>query len=327
MESVIRNPAEGIYPAGPDYAHAIELRGARRLLLVSGTMGLDPGGAPGATLREQLELAWSNLRTILASAAMTVDDVVRVTSYLRDAAYAEENARARVAALGGRVVPTTAVVVATLEPGWLVELEIWAADEPSPRVHADRLRGGDGRHRLEDVAQVDHQRAVGGPRGGAVAARHRLQVGAHARNAVGVGGAHRAPARPSMPIHASRKPGSQWATAPARPIVRAMLRVSATACSRPASTSPRSAVSATRRAASRRGLSRPLSRARRTSAHASSIAWSSSRVRSTQCPGSGASRHSRSSGTCRRGARRAGRRGRRSGARRRGRAAAARPRR
>ena len=43
--------------------------------------------------------------------------------------------------------------------------------------------------------------------------------------------------------------GSQSATAPARPIVRAMLRVSATACSRPTSTSPRSRVSWMRRAA------------------------------------------------------------------------------
>jgi enamine deaminase RidA (YjgF/YER057c/UK114 family) len=90
-------------------------------------MGLDPGGAAGASLTEQLELIWSNLRAILGSAGMTVDNVVRVTSYLRDAAYAERNAAARVAALGGRALPTTAIVVGTLEPDWLVEVEIVAA--------------------------------------------------------------------------------------------------------------------------------------------------------------------------------------------------------
>lgn len=58
---------------------------------------------------------------------MTLDDVVRVTSYLRDAAYAEANAQARTAALGVRLVPTTAIVVETLAPDWLVELEIVAA--------------------------------------------------------------------------------------------------------------------------------------------------------------------------------------------------------
>ena len=38
-------------------------------------------------------LVWDNLRAILAEHELTVDHVVRVTSYLRDAAYAEANAR------------------------------------------------------------------------------------------------------------------------------------------------------------------------------------------------------------------------------------------
>ena len=59
---------------------------------------------------------------------MSVANIVRITSYLRDASYAEANQNARVAALGGRVVPTTALVVQTLSPDWLVELEIIAAD-------------------------------------------------------------------------------------------------------------------------------------------------------------------------------------------------------
>jgi enamine deaminase RidA (YjgF/YER057c/UK114 family) len=97
------------------------------LLFVAGTMGLDPHGAPGATLTEQLELAWSNIRTILASAGMTVDNIVRLTSYLRDASYADANGAARVRALGGRAVPTTAIVAETLVSDWLVEIEVIAA--------------------------------------------------------------------------------------------------------------------------------------------------------------------------------------------------------
>jgi enamine deaminase RidA (YjgF/YER057c/UK114 family) len=127
METVPHNPTEGIYPATGDYVHALEVRGASRLLFLSGTMGLDAAGRPPATLDEQLELVWSNIRTILASAELTVDNVVRLTSYLTDAAYAEANARARVEALGGRLVPTTAIVVETLDPGWLVEIEVIAA--------------------------------------------------------------------------------------------------------------------------------------------------------------------------------------------------------
>ena len=127
METVAHSPTEGVYPAVGDYIHALEVRGAGRLLFLAGTMGLRPDGVAGATLDEQLQLIWSNIRTILASAGMTVDDVVRVTSYLRDAAYADANAEARVRELGGRFVPTTAIVVETLVDDWLVEVEVVAA--------------------------------------------------------------------------------------------------------------------------------------------------------------------------------------------------------
>ncbi len=126
MKRIERNPTTGVYPATSDYIHALEVSAPQRVLYVSGTMGLDESGAPGKTLDEQLILVWSNIRAILASADMSVDNIVRVTSYLRDGAYADANAKARNAALGGRLVPTTAIVVQTLAEEWLVELEIVA---------------------------------------------------------------------------------------------------------------------------------------------------------------------------------------------------------
>lgn len=127
MEIVPHNPTRGVYSATDDYVHALEVRNAERLLFVAGTMGLDPFGTPGATLAEQLSLIWDNIRAILASADTTVDNIVRLTSYLRDASYAEANAEARVEALGGRTVPTTAIVAETLVSDWLVEIEVIAA--------------------------------------------------------------------------------------------------------------------------------------------------------------------------------------------------------
>jgi 2-iminobutanoate/2-iminopropanoate deaminase len=128
LETILHNPSGEIFATRGGYAHALEVRGARRLLFVAGTVGLDPDGVPGATLADQLELIWSNIRTILAAADMTTDNVVRVTSYLTDPADAGANAAARQAALGGRLVPTTAIVVRTLVSEWLVEIEVLAAD-------------------------------------------------------------------------------------------------------------------------------------------------------------------------------------------------------
>ncbi|WP_433324808.1 RidA family protein [Spirillospora sp. CA-294931] len=124
---VNHDPTDGVYPSTDDYVHAVEVQAPDRLVFVSGTMGLDPTGAPGTTLDEQLTLIWSNIRTILASAGMTLDNIVRLTSYLRDPSYAEANARARTQALGNRPVATTALIAQTLEPTWLVEIEAIAA--------------------------------------------------------------------------------------------------------------------------------------------------------------------------------------------------------
>jgi enamine deaminase RidA (YjgF/YER057c/UK114 family) len=126
MDTVIHNPTDGIYAATDDYVHALEVRNPARMLFVAGTMGLDADGVAGTSLERQLELVWSNLRTILASAGMTTDNIVRLTSYLRDPAYVEANGAARVKALGERRIPTTAIIVQTLADDWLIELEIIA---------------------------------------------------------------------------------------------------------------------------------------------------------------------------------------------------------
>jgi len=128
MKMVVRNPADGIYPATDDYVHAIEVQAPNRFLFVSGTMGFEVNGKPAAGLDAQLTAIWNNIRRILAEADMTVNNIVRLTSYLRDASYADANARARIAALGNRRVPTTAIIANTLDESWLVEIELIAAE-------------------------------------------------------------------------------------------------------------------------------------------------------------------------------------------------------
>ena len=79
-------------------------------------------------------MIWKNIQHILASAHMTARNIIRVTSYLTKAEFAAKNQEARLRALGDRRVPTTAIVVSTLDPNWLVEIEIIAAAW-QPRIH------------------------------------------------------------------------------------------------------------------------------------------------------------------------------------------------
>jgi 2-iminobutanoate/2-iminopropanoate deaminase len=127
MQTRVVNPSDGIYAATPDYVHAIEVTTPERLLFVSGTMGLHDDGEAPSTLDEQLVLIWRNIRRILAEAEMTVDNIMRLTSYLAAREHAQKNQDARVAVLGDRRIPTTAIVVTTLDPNWLIEIEVVAA--------------------------------------------------------------------------------------------------------------------------------------------------------------------------------------------------------
>ncbi len=116
-------PTGGIYQPTPDYIHGIEVIDPTRFVFIAGTMGLHIKGEPGESIEEQLVLIWGNIARILREANMAVDNIVRVTTYLADSIHADANGVARSQALGGRVIPTTAIVVETLSPGWLVEVE------------------------------------------------------------------------------------------------------------------------------------------------------------------------------------------------------------
>ncbi|MEO1539930.1 MAG: RidA family protein [Pseudomonadota bacterium] len=126
MKQRIINPSDGIFATTPDYVHALEVSSATRQLFVSGTVGVAADGSVPGTLEAQLDLVWANIARILREADMTVANIVRVTSYLTDRAQIEANQDARVRALAGRVVPTTAIVVQTLFDEWLVEVEVVA---------------------------------------------------------------------------------------------------------------------------------------------------------------------------------------------------------
>lgn len=126
MSARILHPT-GLYTATSDYAHAVEIAAPARIVYTAGTMGLDLTGTAPEGIDRQLELVWDNIAAILASAGMTTDNIVRLTTYIADRAYAEKAAAARMRALGGRAIPTTMLIATLLDPAWLVEIEVIAA--------------------------------------------------------------------------------------------------------------------------------------------------------------------------------------------------------
>ena len=66
----------------PGYSHVVEVTGPGRLAYFAGQLGMDRSGKMGANAREQIELAFENLRAALASVGAGFEHVVKVNNYI-----------------------------------------------------------------------------------------------------------------------------------------------------------------------------------------------------------------------------------------------------
>ena len=114
-------PVEGAYP------QAVEVTGATRWLYLSGQIPVAPDGSLAADFRGQCEQVWANVETQLRTAGMTLDNLVKVTTFLADRAHALDNREVRVRVLAGRQPALTVIVTGIFDEAWLVEIEAVAA--------------------------------------------------------------------------------------------------------------------------------------------------------------------------------------------------------
>jgi 2-iminobutanoate/2-iminopropanoate deaminase len=109
------------------YSQAVEVMGATRTLHVSGQIPVDATGRVPATFAAQAKLVWVNIEAQLRAAGMDLGDIVKVTTFLSDRAYAEENSRVRREALGTLAPALTVIICGIYDPAWLLEIECVAA--------------------------------------------------------------------------------------------------------------------------------------------------------------------------------------------------------
>jgi len=122
----IHNPPS-VFP-GSTYSHGIEVPANARWLYVSGQVGAAKDGKPREGIEAQTDQAWENLKAILASAGMSMENVVKITTYLVDENHIEGYRKGRAKHLGDFRPASTLVVVKRLAiPAWLVEVEAVAA--------------------------------------------------------------------------------------------------------------------------------------------------------------------------------------------------------
>ena len=122
----IHNPAS-VFP-GSTYSHGIEIPANARWLYVSGQVGVAKDGTPREGIEAQTDQVWQNLKAVLASAGMGMENVVKITTYLVDENHIDGYRKGRAKHLGDFRPASTLVIAKRLAmPGWLVEVEAVAA--------------------------------------------------------------------------------------------------------------------------------------------------------------------------------------------------------
>jgi reactive intermediate/imine deaminase len=109
------------------YSHAARAGG---LVFVAGQVAQNAEGAlvGRGDIEAQAVQVFENLKTVLASAGATLDDVVKLTTYTTSVAYRQQIAEVRARYFKTYFPPNTFVVVASLAtPEYLIEIEAVAA--------------------------------------------------------------------------------------------------------------------------------------------------------------------------------------------------------
>jgi len=118
---------EGSPPTQGSYPQAVEVTEAGRWLFLSGQVPITPDGGVPADFEGQCRQVWANIETQLRAAGMTLDNLVKVTTFLSDRRFAAENRSVRLEILAGRQPALTVIVTGLFEADWLVEIEAVAA--------------------------------------------------------------------------------------------------------------------------------------------------------------------------------------------------------
>jgi enamine deaminase RidA (YjgF/YER057c/UK114 family) len=114
-----------------DFSHAIEVRGAQRIVFCAGQISADADGKvmyPGDMLA-QFHCALDNLEAVLREAGLGLGDVVRLNYYVTDIpAFLEAVPKVgvRLKEAGCKPASTLLGVVRLAEPGWMIEIEATA---------------------------------------------------------------------------------------------------------------------------------------------------------------------------------------------------------
>jgi 2-iminobutanoate/2-iminopropanoate deaminase len=123
---------ETMAPPAANYAHAVAVDGAQRLVFTSGVVPTMPDGTVPPTVEGQARVVWANLLNILRDAGLSTRDIASITTYV----VASDDLEDRLAAVMAvrdevmgehRAASTLVTVPALARAEWQMEISLVAA--------------------------------------------------------------------------------------------------------------------------------------------------------------------------------------------------------
>jgi enamine deaminase RidA (YjgF/YER057c/UK114 family) len=127
---VAHHTPAGIRPPFARYSHGVEVEAGARLLFCSGQLGIGPDDAIPEDAGAQARLCFDNIAGILASAGMTLADIVRINAYVTAREHMKPYMAVRDEVVGDPPPASTLMIVSGFtRPEFKVEIEVVAAKE------------------------------------------------------------------------------------------------------------------------------------------------------------------------------------------------------
>lgn len=121
------NAPDAPAPSG-SYSQAVEAIRPQRVLYISGQIPVTGDGRVPPDFASQGRLVWRNVKAQLRAAGMSLDHLVKVTTFLGDRRHAAANSAIRQEVLGHRKPALTVIISGIYDPVWLLEVEAIAVD-------------------------------------------------------------------------------------------------------------------------------------------------------------------------------------------------------
>ena len=110
------------------YSHGIEVAPGKRLVVLSGQLGVRPDDTVPDSVGEQAELCFANISAILGEAGMSLADIVRINAYVTDRADMKAYMEVRDRLVADPPPASTLMIVSGFtRPEFKVEIEVIAA--------------------------------------------------------------------------------------------------------------------------------------------------------------------------------------------------------